>query len=279
MDRKVISLVRNSVRKQSGHRGVRSNSRQKGENLTVRRKGTQNQIEEGVADAEKKKTSGHSVTFLCAVSNTSDETPKCVAEVLGENIPFLIHSGTVANIVSKKMYDMIKDKVVLEKISKTLYAFGQSDRLNMKGQFHAVVKVQDKAVNALFFVYDGDNAISNLMSAKTARDLSLLHVQAAVSKQNLEGVIKSKYLKCFKGVGKLKGCNITLHVDPQCEPVAQPVRRVPFAYKEKITRLFERLVLYIDNITLLNASWSTLTNLWKSLALLVNQSILWAISM
>ena len=50
----------------------------------------------------------------------SDETPKCVAEVLGENIPFLIHSGTVANIVSKKMYEMIKDKVVLEKISKTL---------------------------------------------------------------------------------------------------------------------------------------------------------------
>ena len=139
------------------------------------RKGTQNQIEEGVADAEKKKTSGHSVTFLCAVSNTSDETTKCVAEVLGENIPFLIHSGTVANIVSKKMYEMIKDKVVLEKTSKTLYAFGQSDRLNMKGQFHAVVKVQDKAVNALFFVYDGDNAISNLMSAKTARDLSLLH--------------------------------------------------------------------------------------------------------
>ena len=45
----------------------------------------------------------------------------------------------------------------------------------MKGQFHAVVKVQDKAVNALFFVYDGDNAISNLMSAKTAIDLSLLH--------------------------------------------------------------------------------------------------------
>ena len=83
MDRKVISLVQNSV-------------------------------------AEKKKTSGHSVTFLCAVSNTSDETTKCVAEVLGENIPFLIDSGAIANIVSKKMYEMIKDKVVLEKISKTL---------------------------------------------------------------------------------------------------------------------------------------------------------------
>ena len=72
-----------------------------------------------------------------------------------------------------------------------------------------------------------------------ARDLSLLHVQAAASRQNLEGVIKSRYSQCFKGVGKLKGCNITLHVDPQCEPVAQPVRRIPFGYKDKVTQLLE----------------------------------------
>ena len=38
-----------------------------------------------------------------------------------------------------------------------------------------------------------DNAISNLMSVNSTRDLSLLHVQAAVSEQNLEGVIKSRY--------------------------------------------------------------------------------------
>ena len=177
-----------------------------------------------------------------AVSNTSDETSKCVAEVLGENIRFLIDTGAVANIVAKKIYEIIKDKEILEKPSKTLYAFGQSEPLNMKGHFHAVVKVQDKSVNVLFFVYDGDNAISNLISAKTARDLSLLHVQAAVSEQNLESIIKSRYSQCFKGVGKLKGCNIMLHVDPQCEPVAQPVRRIPLGYKEKVTQLLERLV-------------------------------------
>ena len=103
----------------------------------------------------------------------------------------------------------------------------------MKGQFRAVVKVQDKAVNALFFVYDGDNAISNLMSAKTARDLSLLHVQAAVGEQNLKGVINSRYSQSFKRVGKLKSCNITLHADPQCEPVAQPVDGFPLVTRTR----------------------------------------------
>ena len=75
-----------------------------------------------------------------------------------------------------------------------------------------------------------------------ARDLPLLHVQAAASGQSLEGVIRSRYSLCFKGVGKLKGCNITLHVDPQCEPVAQPVRRIPFGYKDKVNQLLECLV-------------------------------------
>ena len=123
--------------------------------------------------------------------------------MLGENIPFLIDSLAVANIVSKTIYEMIKDQVVIEKPSKTLYAFGQSEPMNKKDQFHAVVKVQDKSVNALFFVYDGDNAISNLMSVKIARDLSLLHVQAAVSEQNLEGVIKSRY-NVLKGYVSLR---------------------------------------------------------------------------
>ena len=119
------------------------------------------------------------------------------------------------------------------KPNKPLYAFGQSESLNMKGQFHAVFKVQDKSVIALCLVYDGDNAISNLMSAKTARDLSLLHVQAAVGEQNLKGVINSRYSQCFKGEGKLKSCNITLHVDPQCEPLAQPVDGFPLVTRTR----------------------------------------------
>lgn len=64
--------------------------------------------------------------------------------MLDENIPFLADSGAVTNIVSKTSYELIKGKVTLEKTSKTLNAFRQSEALNMKGQFHAVVKVQDK---------------------------------------------------------------------------------------------------------------------------------------
>ena len=56
------------------------------------------------------------------------------------------------------------------------------------------------------------------------------------------GVIKSRYSQCFKGVGKLKCSSFKLHVDPQCEPVAQPVRRVPFGYKYKVTQLPHGLV-------------------------------------
>ena len=131
------------------------------------------------------------------------------------------------------------------------------DRVNLSTRrvnfMQYVVKVQDKSVDALFFVYDGDNAISNFVTAKTARDLSL-HLQAAVSEQNLERATKSRYSQCFQGIGKLKGCNIKLHVDLQCEPVAQPVRRIPFGYKNKVTQLLECLVAE-DIIEPVRGSW------------------------
>ena len=35
---------------------------------------------------------------------------------------------------------------------------------------------------------------------------------------------------------------VTLHADPQSEPVPQPVRRIPFGYKNKVNQLLECLV-------------------------------------
>ena len=73
----------------------------------------------------------------------------------------------------------------------------------------------------------------------TSRALQLLQIQAVCSKVaesniSLEAEVKFKFPECFKGVGKLKDCKIKLHVDPNCEPVAQPVRRVPFGLKDKV---------------------------------------------
>lgn len=46
----------------------------------------------------------------------------------------------------------------------------------------------------------------------------------------------------FKGVGKLKDYQLTLHFDPNVKPVAQPLRRPAFSLRGKIEKKLEELL-------------------------------------
>ena len=52
----------------------------------------------------------------------------------------------------------------------------------------------------------------------------------------------SDYKEIFEGVGKLKDYQVTLHVNPDVPPVAQPVRRTPFSLRDKVKEKIEELV-------------------------------------
>ena len=41
-------------------------------------------------------------------------------------------------------------------------------------------------------------------------------------------VYRKRFPQCFDGVGKLKDCQVSLHVDRNAGPVAQTVGRIPF---------------------------------------------------
>ena len=46
----------------------------------------------------------------------------------------------------------------------------------------------------------------------------------------------------FTGVGKLKDFELKLHVDPNVPPVAQKLRRVPFALRDKVKDKIDELL-------------------------------------
>ena len=54
--------------------------------------------------------------------------------------------------------------------------------------------------------------------------------------------IKDKYKELFSGVGLLKGYELKLNIDDSVKPVAQPVRRIPFAVREKVERKLDELL-------------------------------------
>ena len=48
--------------------------------------------------------------------------------------------------------------------------------------------------------------------------------------------------KVFQGLGKLRGYQRKLHIDESVQPVAQPLRRIPFSRREKVTEKLEELL-------------------------------------
>ena len=50
---------------------------------------------------------------------------------------------------------------------------------------------------------------------------------------NKKAVLIAKYPRVFQGLGKLKGFQLKLHINPNVKPLAQPIRRIPFSRRQK----------------------------------------------
>ncbi|CAC5397235.1 unnamed protein product [Mytilus coruscus] len=78
-----------------------------------------------------------------------------------------------------------------------------------------------------------------LLSRNTAEQLGVLQLVHSVSEP---GTIKDKYPECFTGVGKLKSFQLQIPIDPDVEPVIQPMRRVPFNLRDKLAKKLDELL-------------------------------------
>jgi len=76
-----------------------------------------------------------------------------------------------------------------------------------------------------------------LLCKDTAMKLGVLKIgvdiaTVAKAKQTLQ----QQFPEVFSGVGKLKSKQVTLHIDPNVKPVAQPLRQTPFNLQEKVEK-------------------------------------------
>ena len=61
-------------------------------------------------------------------------------------------------------------------------------------------------------------------------------------KSDFANQLKAQYPKVFTGVGKLKDFELKLHIDSNVPPVAQKLRRVPFALRAKVKAKIDELL-------------------------------------
>ena len=135
----------------------------------------------------------------------------------------------------------------MQPCTRKLFAYG-GRALEIEAQFQSEVSVGNTKIVADFIVVKKGRC---LLGYSTATDLGILHVDPAgtLSTGNCNtvnstfvGQLEAKYPSVFHGIGKLKGYQLKLHVDPSVTPVVQKMRRVPFSLKDKVTAKVNELL-------------------------------------
>ena len=92
------------------------------------------------------------------------------------------------------------------------------------------IKVVDHVTEAEFIVFYLPARF--ILGCSTARELGVLKLGPEVNVMT-EPELKQKYRECFEGVGRLKGFQLEIHIDPTVKPASHKLRRIPFILRKK----------------------------------------------
>ncbi|XP_014673090.1 PREDICTED: uncharacterized protein LOC106813466 [Priapulus caudatus] len=187
---------------------------------------------------------GHYAKMCKSSDRTSDswKPKRGKVQLGGVPVKMVIDSGASANIICQSLWEQLKEKRIKcasQKCTKQLFAYGSKVPLPVIGTFQCTAVVQNTQVNAEIMVVKGSG--QPLLGKKTAKQLGVLKVGLNINTIASDSIEK-EFEKCCTGVGKLTDYQIQLHIDESVQPVAQPVRRAPFALRDKIDQKLEELL-------------------------------------
>lgn len=125
-------------------------------------------------------------------------------------------------------------------MKKKLYTYASDVPLQVKGTFTCQAKCGSKSTRAEFLVIDGKGV--PLLGKDTAMKLGVLKIGVDVAMVSDKPKIQDMYPELFQGVGKLNTHQVKLHVNKTVEPVAQPLRRMPFNLRRKVEQKLDELL-------------------------------------
>ena len=181
-------------------------------------------------------------------------------------INFLIDTGATVDVVDNPTYQSIKNDVKLEPTKTKIFAYGSSTPLKLRGCFQASIESKSRYTVSTFYVVEGTGG--NLLSAKTAQDLSLIQLintvkgmqitndtkhiptenssakEASIPHSKDEAINKllSKHKNVFIGEGKIKGQRVKLHIQNDVTPVLQPQRMIPYHMRKAVSKELNKLI-------------------------------------
>ena len=129
-----------------------------------------------------------------------------------------------------------------------MYAYDSNQPLKVAGVFNAEVFVGESVLSGVVFAVI-ENEGHALLGRETAISLGALKLGAYVNSQEVstdgrkaEASIFEKFLGCCEGIGKLKDFQLKVSIVSEVQPVAQPIRWVPYHLRDKLSTKLDELV-------------------------------------
>ena len=194
----------------------------------------------------------------------SKERPVYPVNIDGTQINMLIDSGSTLNIIDEASLQKLKKEPKLEDSKAKIFTYFGKEPLKLKGTFIAQIEAFGKETQAKFYITEGSGGA--LLGKKTAEKLDFLRVGPALGLEadpanslhkslneisqdkSTEYKIEPKIQKVldnnkevFEGMGKFKDYKLKLHIDENITPVQQPIRRLPYHTRKKVSAELERL--------------------------------------
>ncbi len=164
-----------------------------------------------------------------------------------KQIAAIIDSGSDCSIMSLDNFKKINvsNSLQLSKFTKNVYTYGSKLPLETVGCCELKCCVRGShEVNIKFVVIDKN--VPTLIGREDSMNLGILSLRcnstnAPRPKDHIMADMKAKYPAVFSGLGKLKDYKLKFHINKDVQPVAQPMRRIPFSRRVKVIEKLKKL--------------------------------------
>ena len=164
----------------------------------------------------------------------------------------IVDSGASCNLVSEDVFKFItRGETTLAECDRSVYTYAHSQPLELKGSCMLKVTVPQTNMSAIAEFYIVPSHAATLLGRKTSEMLAILKIGINVNNcsiilENAQPIdekasLRARFPKVFEGLGKLKGYQLKLHQDDSIPPVAQPLCRIPFSRRQKVTEKLKQL--------------------------------------
>lgn len=204
-----------------------------------------------VLHAESDSDSSDSSSFTYRIHEKSRKDSKESILLNGQRIKCVPDTGSEHTIISAELYHKLFRQFLLHKTKKQFLAYGQKTPLTCRGFFKARITWNRCITQEDVYIIDGHCNAETLLGKTACYNLGIFTKPGYVHKvgthlqnseeQALEELLNS-YEDVFVGPGCITNYEHKVTVDSTVPPVAQKLRRKPYAMAEAINQELDKLL-------------------------------------